>query len=411
MSLVTIFSSVFCHKEPIVEEILARTSYRRVTDDDLTDLASQLSGIDQKKISAAFASKTSMFNKFTHEREHAIAWLRLAAAKTIMDDQILIDGFCAQLIPKTISHALRVCLIANVKFRLNCAEEEEGISKKDAMHRIRKADEKRSAWTSDLFRTRDPWDSSFYDITIPTDRTDVATSVQLIEDNLKSEVIRPTEKSRQQVKDFVLAAEVGVALANHGNNIDVSASDGAVTIEINKNVLRLHRLEEELKSAAEKVEGVKSVETSIGKEFHQADIYRKYDFDAPKILLVDDERKFIHSLSERLRIRDVNSAVAYDGESALAMLDEDETEVMILDLRMPGIDGIEVLKKVKQTRPEIEVIILTGHGSEDDKELCMSLGAFAFLQKPVKIEVLTETLKRANEKIERNKASKDADAE
>ena len=85
---------------------------------------------------------------------------------------------------------------------------------------------------------------------------------------------------------------------------------------------------------------------------------------------------------------------------------EDEPEVMILDLKMPGIDGIEVLKRVKQTRPEIEVLILTGHGSEEDRETCMRLGAFAYLRKPVDIDVLTETLRRANEKMRQNLAAK-----
>jgi two-component system, OmpR family, response regulator CpxR len=102
----------------------------------------------------------------------------------------------------------------------------------------------------------------------------------------------------------------------------------------------------------------------------------------------------------------MGSAVAYDGESALAMISEDEPEVMILDLKMPGIDGIEVLKRVKQSRPEIEVIILTGHGSEQDRQTCLDLGAFAYLQKPVDIELLTDTLKKANEKMRQNLAGR-----
>ena len=114
---------------------------------------------------------------------------------------------------------------------------------------------------------------------------------------------------------------------------------------------------------------------------------------------MDDEREFVQTLSERLLIRDMGSAVAYDGESALELIKEDEPEVMILDLRMPGIDGIEVLKRVKQTNPHIEVIILTGHGSEIDKETCMKLGACAYLQKPVDIDELSETIKQANERI------------
>jgi DNA-binding response OmpR family regulator len=97
--------------------------------------------------------------------------------------------------------------------------------------------------------------------------------------------------------------------------------------------------------------------------------------------------------------------VAYDGESALAMVQEEEPEVMILDLKMPGIDGIEVLRRVKDTRPDIEVIILTGHGSEADRKTCIELGAFAYLHKPVDIEQLSATLRQANQKIlERKKA-------
>ena len=166
----------------------------------------------------------------------------------------------------------------------------------------------------------------------------------------------------------------------------------------------LSRLQDELKSIAERVPGVKAVETKVGKDFHRSDIYRKYDFEMPsKVLLVDDEREFVQTLSERLVMRDMGPAVVYDGESALNLINEDEPDVMILDLKMPDIDGLEVLRKVKQTRPEIEVIILTGHGNEADRKRCMELGAFAYLQKPLDINVLSETIQKANEKIRRRK--------
>ncbi len=333
-----------------------------------------------------------------------MAWLRLAIAEIITDDDLLIEGFAGRLIPKTITHVLGACLIADTNFRLDQARIEEKLSEKEALRRIRKADEDRAAWMDMLFRIRSPWDTSQYDIVVPTDKTDIKESVRLIEENLRNEVIRPTDSSRRAAQDFVLASRIGVRLAKEGHNVEVNARDGAITLTINKNVLMLSRLEEELKSLTVKVEGVKSVETRIGKGFHQADIYRKYDFDMPKLLLVDDEREFVQTLSERLFMRDMNSAVAYDGESALDILSEDEPEVMILDLKMPGIDGIDVLRKVKQTRPEVEVIILTGHGTEDDRKTCMSLGAFAYLQKPVDINVLTETLNAANQKIQQNKA-------
>ena len=97
---------------------------------------------------------------------------------------------------------------------------------------------------------------------------------------------------------------------------------------------------------------MKKVETKVGKGFHQSDIYRKVDFEIPsKVLLVDDEREFVQTLSERLLLRDMGSAVVYDGESALNLVNSDEPEVMILDLKMPGIDGIEVLRRVKESHP------------------------------------------------------------
>jgi CheY-like chemotaxis protein len=239
------------------------------------------------------------------------------------------------------------------------------------------------------------------------DKVTPAEAQDIVLSHFKQEVLQPTAESRQAVEDFLLAARVEVALAKEGHNVQADAASGAVTLIINKHVLMLSRLEEELKSIAGKVSGIRSLETKVGKDYYQADVYRRFDFELPsKVLLVDDEREFVQTLSERLLMRDMGSAVAYDGESALAMIHEheDEPEVMILDLKMPGIDGIEVLKRVKQSRPEIEVIILTGHGSEQDRKTCEELGAFAYLQKPVDIDVLTETLKKANEKMRQNLA-------
>jgi CheY-like chemotaxis protein len=291
-----------------------------------------------------------------------------------------------------------------MKFRKSVAMTEKDLSEKEATALIHKQDGDCAAWVQAHLESKDPWNPSLYDMVIPTDKTDVKKAVSTIRDYLEKDLLKPTEKSRKALADFLLSSAVGVALAKEGHDADVSAKDCSVTVTINKHVLMLSRLEEELKAIAAKVPGVKSVSTTVGKNFHKADIYRKFDFEAPsKVLLVDDEREFVQTLSERLLMRDMGSAVAYDGESALQLVNEDEPEVMILDLKMPGIDGIEVLRRVKTTRPEIEVIILTGHGSEDDRKVCMELGAFAYLHKPVDIAVLTETLQSANEKIKEKK--------
>ncbi|GBC61244.1 response regulator [Desulfonema ishimotonii] len=405
MSAITIFSSIFCRKESVVRTLADKTGYHCVSDKDIIARAAELSGMKPDKIQKAFSAKTSVFNNFTHEKERTVAWLRLALAEILTRDNMIIDGFSSQLIPREISHVLRVCLIADMKSRVRHAGESRNLAEKEARHQITREDENRAAWIYYLSRNRDPWDPSLYDIILPTDKTGQDEMVKLIEENLRSEIITSTDASRKAAQDFILAARTEVALAREGHNIGVCARDGAITLTINKNVLMLNRLEDELKAIAGKIEGIRSVETRIGKGYHKTDIYRKYDFEVPKLLLVDDEREFVQTLSERLLMRNMGSAVAYDGESALNLISEDEPEVMILDLKMPGIDGIEVLRQVKETQPDIEVIILTGHGSEKDRELCMSLGAFAYLQKPVNIEELSAALREANRKIRERKNS------
>ncbi len=400
MSVITIFSGVYCNSDEIVQKTLAKTGYRLVADRDIAAKASKMSGMPEDKIMRVFMGKSSVFNRFTHEKESSIAQLRLALANMLSEDDLIVSGFSGLLIPRDITHALHVCIIADAKSRMAEAMKAIKVSEKEAAGTIEKNDTDNFSWVNMLFKTSDPWDASLYDIVIPTDKVDTARALEIIYENLRHEIIQPTESSKKAVSDFTVSASVEVAMAKEGHAVGISSRDGAVTITINTSVLMLGRLEEELKSIASKVPGVKTVDTRVGKGFHKADIYRKYDFEIPsKVLLVDDEREFVQTLSERLLMRDMGSAVTYDGESALELAKEDEPDVMILDLKMPGIDGIEVLRKIKETQPAIEVIILTGHGSEEDRKICMDLGAFAYLHKPVDINELSETIKKANEKI------------
>jgi CheY-like chemotaxis protein/cytidylate kinase len=407
MSIITLFSGSFCDENPVIEAVITRTGYRLITDSEVVAEASRLSEMAESKIRRAFSAGTSVFNKFTHEKERAVTFLKQALAGLIPDDNVLVTCFCGQLIPETVSHTLRVCLIASLKYRIAAAARQKGISDKEAAKLVQKREEDCAAWMNCLFNLNDPWDASLYDIVIPADKMTPADAAALIADNALSDVVRPTEGSKQALTDFRLAVSTEITLAREGHYVDVRAKDGLITITINQHVMMLNRLKEELKSIAEQVPGVTAVQTNVGKGFHKSDIYRKHNFEMPsKVLLVDDEREFVQTLSERLIMRDMGPAVAYDGESALNLIKEDEPEVMIVDLKMPGIDGLEVLKKVKETRPEIEVIILTGHGHEDDRELCMKLGAFAYLQKPLDINELSDIIKKANEKIRRKKESK-----
>lgn len=99
-------------------------------------------------------------------------------------------------------------------------------------------------------------------------------------------------------------------------------------------------------------------------------------------------------------MRGFDPEVAFNGEQALKMLEGSQPEVMVLDLKMPGMDGLEVLRRAKGNHPRLQVIILTGHGSARDHEAARRLGAFDHLQKPVDINELVLVMERAIEKTE-----------
>lgn len=119
------------------------------------------------------------------------------------------------------------------------------------------------------------------------------------------------------------------------------------------------------------------------------------DTKAWNILLVDDEVEFISTLAERLDLRGIQSRVVNDGESALRAVAENEPQVMVLDVMMPGLKGLDVLQRVKEEHPGVQVILLTGQGKTRDGIDGMRFGAFAYLMKPLDLEELIRTLGEA----------------
>lgn len=115
----------------------------------------------------------------------------------------------------------------------------------------------------------------------------------------------------------------------------------------------------------------------------------------PRILLIDDEVAFANNLQKLLSKRGYDVIVAYSGSDALNIVGENEFDVIILDMKMPEMNGIATLKKIKQKTPHVEVVILTGHGSIESGIEGMQLGAFDFLIKPVRIDDLQEKVSEA----------------
>lgn len=110
------------------------------------------------------------------------------------------------------------------------------------------------------------------------------------------------------------------------------------------------------------------------------------------ILIIDDEQTFANTLAKRLSMRGIECAVAYDGRTGLALLQEGGFTGLVLDLRLPDLDGCEVLRRITRVHPLLPVVILTGHGTDDDERECMKNGATAFLHKPADLERLVQLL-------------------
>ena len=116
------------------------------------------------------------------------------------------------------------------------------------------------------------------------------------------------------------------------------------------------------------------------------------------VLVVDDERDFLEPLVERLELRNLDAAGVDNALDALKHLDANPVDVVVLDVKMPGMDGITALKQIKAKHPTVEVILLTGHASVESGMEGLEMGAFDYLIKPVKLDELMERILEAHDR-------------
>jgi two-component system response regulator CpxR len=275
MPVITLFSGSYCNEQQIVQEIASRTGYRQMTDQEIVADASRLSTIPENRIERVFSDKVSVFNRLTRERERSLAYLRMALANCLAQDGLIISGFAGQLIPNTINHVLRVCLIADMASRVAAAASALQIAPSEALKIVHREDEKCAAWMHMLHGAKDPWSAALYDISLPTDKTAAEEIAMTIEENIAKSVFKLAGQSKTAVDDFNIAADVEIALVKKGHTVGVDVKENVVTLTINKHVLMLSRLEEELKEIAVKVPGVSAVETKVGPGYYQTDVYRR----------------------------------------------------------------------------------------------------------------------------------------
>ncbi|MCJ2163103.1 MULTISPECIES: response regulator [unclassified Pseudodesulfovibrio] len=119
---------------------------------------------------------------------------------------------------------------------------------------------------------------------------------------------------------------------------------------------------------------------------------------AEKVLLIDDEKEFLEALSERMTIRGMDVSTAETATNAVSALSAGDYDAIVLDLQMPDMNGIDMLKLIKKSHPDMQVILLTGQATLEAGIQAMKLGAMDFMEKPADIEALTDKIKKAQAK-------------
>jgi len=116
---------------------------------------------------------------------------------------------------------------------------------------------------------------------------------------------------------------------------------------------------------------------------------------ALRVLFVDDEEELVSAVVERLQLRGIEAQGATTGSDALNLIEETTYDVIAVDVKMPGLGGLEVVQRVKERHPELQMILLSGHGSRDDAEEGRRLGAFDYVEKPINIDIFINILRKA----------------
>ncbi|MGA7874742.1 MAG: response regulator [Desulfoferrobacter sp.] len=131
-----------------------------------------------------------------------------------------------------------------------------------------------------------------------------------------------------------------------------------------------------------------------------------------KVLLVDDEKEFVEVLGERLETRDFDVSMALSGDEALQAVSGQDVDVVVLDVLMPGKDGIETLREIKELKPILEVIMLTGNATVESAVEGLKLGAFDYLMKPTETkELVAKIVKAYKRKVEQEERIRNAEIE
>lgn len=205
-----------------------------------------------------------------------------------------------------------------------------------------------------------------------------------------------SEYSPCSPEDCDLSAKVEAALTLQGYPVSVFVKQGQVHLTINNHKAMIEAAARALCNSLEGMAGVRNIEVGIGTGYHQPALYDAARRKVALMRIADTNRQFTMTRSPRLQ-PPVRSFSVYD-EGAWSPERERDTEVLVLDINIPGRSVLDVLRRIKRERPDIDVLVLANRESEGDRAAYLDLGAFAYLPKPVNLDIFGHTLRSVSAK-------------
>jgi cytidylate kinase len=271
MSVITISKGSFSKGKEVAEKVAQKLDYACLSLEILLE-ASEEFNVPEKKLIRAIHDAPSIFSRFSNLKQKYISFIQATLLKHLRKDNIVFHGLAGHFLVKNISHVLKVRILEDMNDRLKLEMEQEGLTEKEALRKLKKDDHERLKWSHYLYGI-DTSDPSLYDLVIHINKLSVDDAVEIICHTVALEHLQTNTESERLLDDMVLATEVKFALMPIGYKNKVSAENGIITVEVDMPVIKeplliyeMIKQEEsqlvyEIEKRAKKIHGVKQVKT------------------------------------------------------------------------------------------------------------------------------------------------------
>ncbi|MFH1489125.1 MAG: cytidylate kinase-like family protein [Pseudomonadota bacterium] len=205
MSIITISRGSYTHGGKVAERVAKKLGYDCISREVLLEIFDEYN-ISEIKLLRAIRDSPSFLERFTFGREKYINYIRTAILKNLSKDNVVYHGFAGHFFLKEVPHVLKIRVIADMNYRIECMMEREGVSRKKAEKMVIDVDEERKNWSQKLYGI-DTWDSRLYDLVINIGKISMDNAVDMICDTVKSKPFQTTPESRKIIYDMLAEAE------------------------------------------------------------------------------------------------------------------------------------------------------------------------------------------------------------